>query len=69
MHRTETVDYGILIEGELWLILDEDEVKLAPGDVVVQRGTNHGWSNRTDKSARIAFILLDGTFADSVARE
>jgi hypothetical protein len=63
MHRTETVDYGILIEGELWLVLDKGEVKLRPGDVVVQRGTNHAWSNRSDRNARIAFILIDGKFS------
>lgn len=60
MHRTETVDYGVLIEGELWLVLDEGEVRLRPGDVVVQRGTNHAWSNRSSHNARIAFILVDG---------
>ena len=63
MHRTQTVDYGILIEGELWLILDKEEVLLRPGDVVVQRGTNHAWSNRSTQNARIAFILIDGQFA------
>jgi hypothetical protein len=65
MHKTATIDYGILIEGELWLILDKDEVRLQPGDVVVQRGTNHAWSNRSDRNARIAFILIDGVSADS----
>jgi len=60
MHRTKTVDYGILIEGEIYLVLDKEETLLRPGDVVVQRGTNHAWSNRTDKPAKIAFILVDG---------
>jgi mannose-6-phosphate isomerase-like protein (cupin superfamily) len=59
MHRTETVDYGIVLEGEVWLVVDEGEVRLGPGDVVVQRGTNHAWSNRTDSVARMAFVLLD----------
>ena len=63
MHRTETLDYGIVTEGEVWLILDEDEVQLKRGDVVVQRGTNHAWSNRTDAMARMVFILLDGQFS------
>jgi hypothetical protein len=63
MHRTETLDYGIVTEGELWLVLDEGEVHLKRGDVVVQRGTNHAWSNRTEEMARIVFILLDGRFA------
>ena len=62
MHRTETVDYGIVLEGELVLILDEGETTVRPGDIVIQRGTNHGWSNRSDKNCRIAFILIDGEF-------
>ena len=67
MHRTETIDYGILISGELWLVLDEGETKLNVGDVVIQRGTNHAWSNRTNEIARMAFILLDGKFAEGLA--
>jgi hypothetical protein len=63
MHRTETLDYGIVTEGELWLILDGDEVHLKRGDIVVQRGTNHAWSNRTEEMARIVFILIDGRFS------
>lgn len=63
MHRTETLDYGIVTEGEVWLVLDEEEVHLTRGDVVVQRGTNHAWSNRTESMARMVFILLDGRFA------
>lgn len=66
MHRTETLDYGIVTEGEVWLVLDEEEVHLRRGDVVVQRGTNHAWSNRTDAMARMVFILLDGRFADEL---
>lgn len=63
MHRTETIDYGIVIEGELVLIMDEGETTVYPGDIVIQRGTNHGWANRSDKTCRIAFILIDGEFA------
>jgi len=62
MHRTETVDYGIVLSGELTLLLDDSEVKLQAGDMVVQRGTNHAWSNRSDKPCIIAFILVDGKF-------
>ena len=62
MHRTETLDYGIVTEGEVWLVLDEEEVHLKRGDVVVQRGTNHAWSNRTEAMARMVFILLDGRY-------
>ena len=63
MHRTETIDYGIVIEGELVLIMDEDETTVYPGDIVIQRGTNHGWANRGDTNCRIVFVLIDGEFA------
>ena len=66
MHRTETVDYGIVIEGELVLIMDEGETTVRAGDIVVQRGTNHGWANRTDRNCRIAFILIDGEFSEEL---
>ncbi|MFL6621088.1 MAG: cupin domain-containing protein [Sulfurifustaceae bacterium] len=62
MHRTESVDYGIVLEGEITLVLDDSEVTVRAGDVVVQRGTNHAWSNRSGKPCRVAFILLDGRF-------
>ncbi len=68
MHRTETVDYGIVLSGEVWLVVDDGEARLGPGDVVVQRGTNHAWSNRTDETARMAFVLVDGRFADELRR-
>lgn len=67
MHRTETIDYGILLAGEIWLVLDEGETKLNVGDVVIQRGTNHAWANRTNEPARMLFILLDGKFAEGIA--
>ena len=67
MHRTKTVDYGIVLEGELVLIMDEGETVCRAGDIIIQRGTNHGWANRTDKNCRIAFILIDGTFAEELA--
>ncbi|EEA04606.1 Cupin 2 conserved barrel domain protein [Burkholderia sp. H160] len=69
MHRTESVDYGILIEGELVLILDREEVTLTPGSVVIQRGTNHAWANRSDKMARMLFILIDGVFAPEIREQ
>lgn len=62
MHRTETIDYGIVIEGELTLIVDEGETLVRAGDVVVQRGTNHAWANRSGRNCRIAFVLIDGKF-------
>lgn len=67
MHRTETLDYGVVTEGEVWLVLDQEEVHLTRGDVVVQRGTNHAWSNRTQQMARMVFILLDGRYSDELA--
>lgn len=70
MHRTQTLDYGILIQGELHLILDnEAEVKLRAGDIAVQRGTDHAWENRSDQVARIAFVLLDGQFTGPLAAQ
>lgn len=68
MHRTETIDYGIVLEGELVLLMDEGETTVRAGDIVIQRGTNHGWANRSDKSCRIAFILIDGAFDESLKR-
>jgi quercetin dioxygenase-like cupin family protein len=68
MHRTETIDYGIVLDGELTLILDEDETVVRAGDIVIQRGTNHGWANRSGRLCRIAFILIDGKFDPELAR-
>lgn len=58
MHRTKTLDYVVVIEGEAVLILDDSEVVLNRGDVVVQRGTDHAWENRSDKVARMAFFHI-----------
>ena len=68
MHRTETVDYGVVIEGELTLVLDKQEVPLTAGSVVVQRGTNHAWANRSGKPCRMLFVLVDGAYEESIAR-
>ena len=59
MHRTKTIDYAIVLSGEITAVLDEGEVLLKAGDVLVQRGTSHAWSNRSDRPARIAFVLID----------
>lgn len=64
MHRTETIDYGIVLEGEIVLIMDEGETVVRAGDIVIQRGTNHGWANRSGSNCRIAFILIDGAYAE-----
>jgi quercetin dioxygenase-like cupin family protein len=59
MHRTETIDYVIVIQGELDMDMDDSTVTLKAGDVMVQRGTNHAWVNRGTEVARAAFVLID----------
>jgi quercetin dioxygenase-like cupin family protein len=60
MHRTSSLDYGLVLSGELSLELDDGAITdLHPGDVVVQRGTIHAWINRGTGTARMAFVLLD----------
>ena len=59
MHKTRSVDYGIVMSGQIDMLVDEDEVHLKAGDVVVQRGTNHAWANRGTEPCRIAFVLID----------
>jgi quercetin dioxygenase-like cupin family protein len=67
MHRTETVDVGIVLEGETWLLLDDgSETRVGPGDAVVQRGTMHAWVNRSDRPVRMVFVLIDGTISDEL---
>ena len=63
MHRTETLDYAIVLSGEITLLLDAQDVHLKAGDVVVQCGTNHAWANRSKEACVIAFILIDGEMA------
>jgi hypothetical protein len=58
-HKTKTLDYAIVLDGEIYAMMDEGECLLKAGDVLVQRGTNHAWSNRTDKPVRVAFVLID----------
>jgi quercetin dioxygenase-like cupin family protein len=60
MHRTETIDYVIVLAGELDMDMDNSTVKVKAGDVLVQRGTNHAWINRGSVPARIAIVLIDG---------
>jgi hypothetical protein len=69
MHRTETVDYGVVMEGEIVLVLDDSEVALKRGGVVIQRGTNHAWANRSDRVCRMLFVLVDGQFDPSIASQ
>jgi quercetin dioxygenase-like cupin family protein len=67
MHRTETLDVGVVLEGETWLLLDDgSETRMGPGDAVVQRGTNHAWVNRSDQPVRMVFVQIDGTISDEL---
>jgi mannose-6-phosphate isomerase-like protein (cupin superfamily) len=59
MHRTRTLDYVIVLSGEIDMLLDESEIHLKAGDVLVQQGTNHAWVNRGSETCRIAFVLVD----------
>lgn len=67
MHRTETIDYVIILEGELVMLLDDQDVLLRQGDVVVQRGTHHAWSNRSGKKVRLMYVLIDGQYDAELA--
>ncbi len=67
MHRTETIDYAIVLAGEITMLLDEGEVVLRAGDILVQCGTNHAWVNRSNTPAVVAFILVDGEFEPDLA--
>jgi mannose-6-phosphate isomerase-like protein (cupin superfamily) len=59
MHRTKSVDYALILQGEIDMLLDEGEVHVSAGDILIQRGTNHAWVNRSNATCRIAFILID----------
>ncbi|HKA45126.1 MAG TPA: cupin domain-containing protein [Burkholderiales bacterium] len=67
MHRTESVDYAVVLEGEITMLLDDQDVVLKVGDIVIQRGTNHAWSNRSGKPVRMLYILIDGRFDQDLA--
>ena len=67
VHRTASIDYGIVLSGEITLVLDDSEVTLCAGDVVVQRGTDHAWANRGDVTAKVVFVLVDGEFDEELA--
>lgn len=67
MHRTQSVDIAIVLQGEIVCIVDEGESLARAGDVIVQCGTNHSWSNRTDQVCRMAFFMIDGKFDDDIA--
>ncbi len=64
MHKTKTIDYVILLKGDVTLLLDDDEVQLKPFDVVVQRGTNHAWVNNSKEPALFLAVLIDSDLKD-----
>jgi naringenin degradation protein FdeH len=59
MHRTRSIDYAIVLSGEIWAVMDEGETKMTAGDVLIQRGTNHAWANRSNAPCAVAFVLID----------
>jgi uncharacterized cupin superfamily protein len=58
-HRTRSIDYAIVMDGEIDMLLDDTEVHCKAGDVLVQQGTNHAWVNKSGKPCRICFVLID----------
>lgn len=68
MHRTESVDYALVLDGEITLVLDKEEVLMKKGDFLVERGTNHAWANRSGKPCRMLFVLIGGSFDPEISR-
>ena len=66
-HRTRTIDYAIVLDGEIDMLLDDSEIHVKAGDVLVQQATNHAWVNNGTKPCRIAFILIDGNTPHGLA--
>ena len=64
-HRTNSIDYAVVLSGEIWMALDESEVHLRAGDLLVQRGTIHNWVNRGSEPCRIAFVLIGAEPVDA----
>jgi quercetin dioxygenase-like cupin family protein len=67
MHRTQTLDYCLVVDGEIHLILDGSETLMRTGDIAIQAGTNHAWSNRSSRPCRMAFFMVDGRFEPKLA--
>jgi len=59
MHRTDTVDYAVVLQGSIIMLLDNEDVELSAGDVVIQNGTSHAWANRGQVPCLVAFVLVD----------
>jgi len=57
-HRSDTIDYAVVLSGEMWMQLDKEEVHLKTGDVVIQRGTIHNWVNRGEKPCLMLYVLI-----------
>jgi len=58
-HRTRSIDYAIVLDGEIDMLMDDSEVHLSAGDVLIQQGTNHAWVNNSGRNCRVAFVLID----------
>lgn len=69
MHRTRSIDYAIVVSGEIDMLLDDSEVHLKAGDVMVQQGTSHAWENRGNETCRIAFVLIDALTPAQLKRQ
>ena len=69
MHRTKSVDYAIILSGEIDMLLDDSEVHLRAGDFLIQQSTNHAWVNRSSNFCRIAFVLIDAVDAFSTSKD
>jgi mannose-6-phosphate isomerase-like protein (cupin superfamily) len=65
MHRTRSLDFAVVLSGEIDMLLDDSEVRVTAGDVVVQQGTNHAWVNRGTVNCRIAFVMIDADKPDA----
>jgi mannose-6-phosphate isomerase-like protein (cupin superfamily) len=65
-HQSTSIDYVIVLRGEITLILDEEETLVRAGDIVIQQGTNHTWANRSGRLCRIALVLIDATLENAV---
>ena len=61
MHRTRSVDYAVVLHGKIDLMLDDVEIRLEAGDVLVQQATKHAWVNRGTETCRVAFVLIDAS--------
>ena len=67
MHVTQTIDYAVCLEGEIYAVMEQDETLMRAGDILIQRGTEHAWANRSDKPCRILFVLVDAASGETDA--